>query len=425
MKLGMFLGMFSILCAGLGAQERLALVIGNSDYATLPRVATAGNDAADLAGVLTDLGFKVRLLKNADLNAMDIALLQFGADLETAQGSYGFFYFAGHGVASLGQNYLIPSDAAIDSEQDLANHALAFNDVLDTVHQAHNPLNLIVLDASRPNPFRWGTKASRGLTAFGHQPEGTLVCFSAAPGAVTADSGGRNGLFVSGLMKNLTNPDLDVKEVLNATSRDVMRGTSNAQVPVVYSQYFQATSLSTPRGAPVEAPSPQEAPVVVFTPSTERLGTPGPGGGTIIFNKGNDRDGWQYLEVAPEDLEAVPWFNGKDGVATGANETTVGSGKDNTTKILAILGKGTYAASACVAYDGGGFHDWFLPSKDELLQVFKVLGQGKLGKFSKFTYYWSSSEKDSSDAWVQNLGDGGQYDNLKGFKHLVRPVRAF
>jgi len=161
-------------------------------------------------------------------------------------------------------------------------------------------------------------------------------------------------------------------------------------------------------------------------PASDRIGTTGPGGGIIFFDKGNSEDGWQFLEAAPADLPEAAWFNGKDGVETGATGTAIGTGKENTAQIIAALGPGSYAAAACRAFGGGGLQDWFLPSKDEMDKMFQVLkDKPGVGFASRFYYYWSSTERNSIESWVENLKDSGEYPNLKGFKHLVRPIREF
>ena len=164
-------------------------------------------------------------------------------------------------------------------------------------------------------------------------------------------------------------------------------------------------------------------------PAQERtaptVGARGPAGGIIVYDKGTPDGGWQYLEAAPGDLPEVPWFNGKDGVETGAVGTSVGTGKANTEAILGTLGPGNYAASACAGYTGGGFSDWFLPSKDELALVRQALRTVN-GELFSVAYYWSSSEYNPEDSWVQFWGTaGGQFHNLKGFPHPVWPVRYF
>ena len=105
-------------------------------------------------------------------------------------------------------------------------------------------------------------------------------------------------------------------------------------------------------------------------------------------------------------------------IDSAAQATAIGAGKNNTTLILA--GDSTApAAKACVDYDGGGMNDWFLPSKDELNEMYNA-GTITSG------WYWSSSEGNFNvDAWYQNFGNGGQASYYKLNAYSVRAVRAF
>ncbi|MCX6532984.1 MAG: DUF1566 domain-containing protein, partial [Actinobacteria bacterium] len=107
---------------------------------------------------------------------------------------------------------------------------------------------------------------------------------------------------------------------------------------------------------------------------------------------------------------------------TGADGTDIGTGEQNTTDIR--NGCPTADIAARVAYDLvlGGQSDWFLPSKDELNQMY--IQQTAIGGFST-VYYWSSSEYADLNAWAQDFHSGLQYDDSETFTNYVLPVRAF
>jgi hypothetical protein len=106
----------------------------------------------------------------------------------------------------------------------------------------------------------------------------------------------------------------------------------------------------------------------------------------------------------------------------GGTLLTIGSGSANTDKIIIQNGAGsTYAAGLARAYTGGGYTDWFLPSKDELNKL--RINRVAIGGFAGF--YWSSSEYNVKYAWYQAFGNGNQYNYLKGNAYRVRAVRAF
>ncbi|NCB71796.1 MAG: DUF1566 domain-containing protein, partial [Clostridia bacterium] len=141
-----------------------------------------------------------------------------------------------------------------------------------------------------------------------------------------------------------------------------------------------------------------------------------------------------YLEAAPESNEFSNkvWGGYETTIGTG---TAIGTGESNTEKIVAKVGnaepygkKTDYAAKLCadlvVTKDGVVYDDWFLPSKDELNQMYLNLSENKLGGFSGAAY-WSSSEYRADGAWNQDFGHGSQNDHLRYNDYRVRPVRAF
>jgi hypothetical protein len=156
-----------------------------------------------------------------------------------------------------------------------------------------------------------------------------------------------------------------------------------------------------------------------------KVGDVGPAGGYIFYVKGNNNDGWRYLETAPEATETnVRWgyHDAVTGTAPG-----IGAGKRNTETIMNYqvrTGILCLAAFTCDELSAGGYNDWFLPSRDELLLIYTNLKSKGLGGFGN-GYYWSSSEQGSSYAYCQRLGDGRQDYNDKGNAYSVRAVRAF
>jgi hypothetical protein len=156
------------------------------------------------------------------------------------------------------------------------------------------------------------------------------------------------------------------------------------------------------------------------------IGDTGPGGGIVFHDKGNDNDGWRFLEAAPEDVEgrftwATPSWGSLVMSQEGREGRAIGMGKVNTATILS-LDPNAPAAKACVDYRGGGFDDWFLPSSDELLTLYQ---QNSLLKLSEDRNYWSSSQwGDSSfDAFSPSVNRIAQW--RINSEYSVRPVRAF
>jgi ribosomal protein L32 len=167
---------------------------------------------------------------------------------------------------------------------------------------------------------------------------------------------------------------------------------------------------------------------IYLTPTQEKaykIGDRGQAGGIVFYDKGNNSGGWRYLEVAPQDLGRVEWgVSANDVSGTG---TAIGCGKQNT-RIIANYsnkrGKSGTAAQICASYASGGYRDWFLPSKDELDLLYKNLRAKGLGGLTDH-WYWSSSQSNPSNAWVQRFSDGYQVYTFKTNTNRVRAVRAF
>ena len=131
------------------------------------------------------------------------------------------------------------------------------------------------------------------------------------------------------------------------------------------------------------------------------------------------------LIAANSDLSTRPrWYNGTY-TTTGATGTAIGTGLSNTNTIIASQGATatSYAAGLARAYTGGGYTDWYLPSKDELniLYINKVA----IGGFSEYVYYWSSTEYDNYNVWAHYFGIGMLVDRGKSNTYTVRAIRSF
>ena len=223
--------------------QKYALVIGNANYTGLTRLANPVNDANDIAAVLEHLGFSVERVLNGSRVQMEDAVLKLRNKLGAAGNAYGFFFYAGHGVQSGGENYLIPVDANIPSESYLRDRAVSVQALLDDLNDAKNSLNVVVLDACRDNPFGWSRSGSRGLTIVSRQPAESIVVYATSAGQTASDGSGRNGLFTSQLINHLATPGIDVSEVFRRTGAEVAHVSNNQQVPAIYSQFFGVAFL--------------------------------------------------------------------------------------------------------------------------------------------------------------------------------------
>jgi len=135
-----------------------------------------------------------------------------------------------------------------------------------------------------------------------------------------------------------------------------------------------------------------------------------------------------YLELgggliaAPSDQSTGAQWGCYGTYITGADGTAIGTGNQNTIDIEAGCTTAGTAADICANLTLGGYSDWFLPSKDELNQMY--LNKAVIGGFTNY-FYWSSTEGDSNYAWRQNLSNGSQSYRNKNYTNGVRAVRAF
>ena len=211
--------------------QRLALVVGNSNYDIGP-LGNPVNDAALMEATLRELGFTVTRIDDADRVTFERAVVSFSRDVRNAgNDTIGLFYYAGHGVQANGENYLIPVDAQVADLLDLRIQAIDVSTVMASLEAAGNRLNIVILDACRNNPFRSIQRsASRGLAKI-DAPYGTLVAYATAPGDVALDGDGRNSPYSLALAKAMKLPGLQIEQVFKRTRIEVMERTGQRQIP--------------------------------------------------------------------------------------------------------------------------------------------------------------------------------------------------
>src|SRR5262249_26119457 len=191
-------------------QPRIALIIGDAAYERTS-LRTPVNDAMDMAATLQQLGFEITLLLDADLRTMQTALQMFSQRLH--QGSVGLFYFAGHGVQISGDMYLIPLGVRLEQEQDMRHKAFPVGRVWEDLEAAGNPLNIVILPASRNNPFAQRGRFSQGGLAAMSSPRGMFTAYAAAPGAVALEGIERNSIYTKYLLRHMTAPGLSLENL--------------------------------------------------------------------------------------------------------------------------------------------------------------------------------------------------------------------
>ncbi|MCB1528056.1 MAG: SUMF1/EgtB/PvdO family nonheme iron enzyme [Hyphomicrobiaceae bacterium] len=250
----------SIVNHSANAQQRIALVIGNGAYKHTTSLTNPPNDAKLFAKTLERIGFKVTLQTNADQQTMKRALRDFISALDrSGPETVGLVYYAGHGVQVDGLNFLIPVDAQIERESDVAIETVNASDLLDGMRRARSKLNIVILDACRNNPFRGFSRgAMRGLARL-NAPRGSYVVFATAPGDVATDGSGNNSPFTAALSNHLATPGLTFEDVVKRVGREVSAITQDRQRPwlssSVYQDFYPAgPGRATTQSEPVKAP---------------------------------------------------------------------------------------------------------------------------------------------------------------------------
>ena len=212
----------------LNQGRRVALVIGNASYSSVPQLMNPTNDAREVTRALQATGFEVIRLENADLRQMQDAVRSFGNKL--GKNDVGLFYFSGHGVQVKGKNYLIPVRENIKQSFEVPSSAIDADLILATMENAKNNLNIMILDACR-SPFPGEARSlSRGLATL-DAAKGTLIAYATAPGKEALDGQGSNSPYTKHLVRALQQKGLPIEQVFKQVRIAVVEETKGNQVP--------------------------------------------------------------------------------------------------------------------------------------------------------------------------------------------------
>ena len=241
-----FLCLLALLPCSAFAADRIALVVGMSQYRSVVTLDNTVNDARGVSDTLVGIGFEVTTLLDATGAEFREAIDAFAFRSETAD--LALIYFAGHGVEVQGENYLIPVDADIKSNRDVQRQAISLRELLASVNNARK-MRIVILDSCRNNPFggaldlevvaevqaTTGTRsAGDGGLAAASPDRGTLVAYAARDGEVALDGTGSNSPFALALMKTLPKPGLEISLMFRQVRDEVLSATGNLQEPHTY-----------------------------------------------------------------------------------------------------------------------------------------------------------------------------------------------
>ena len=219
-------------------EKRLALVIGNSNYDSIAKLANPVNDAKLIARTLDSLDFEVILATDLDKGEFMSKVVEFGK--KRADYDVGFVYYAGHGVQINGENYLLPTNQNFDEEWKVEEYAINVNRIMKYLTALTDQVNILILDACRNNPWEGNFRSVGGSKNGGlakiPAPTGSLIAFSTDAGAVAADGDGENSIYCKSLVKNMVLENTSLDQVFRNVRTDVLKESKDMQRPIESSQ---------------------------------------------------------------------------------------------------------------------------------------------------------------------------------------------
>jgi uncharacterized caspase-like protein len=311
------------------ADRRVAFVVGNGAYKNVQALPNPPIDAKSMAGVLRNAGFEVVEGTNLPRDKMTERLLEFG---QKAQGAdVVLFFYAGHGIAIDGINYLLPVDADIKSEMDVKLGSAINIDVTLDQTMSDAKVKLVFLDACRDNPFTAKIKATAtrsvnvqtGLAEM-KSGEGTLIAFATGPGQTALDGQeGTHSPFTRALVANITAPGVEIQQAMTKVRAQVSEETNKSQLPWGHTNLIGSVYLN-------QVASPAANPVATQSNSAAVASTSGSSDVELEF--------WRSIRESnkPEELNAylTTYPNGRFKSLALARIASLQDGPSTTTRNL-------------------------------------------------------------------------------------------
>jgi hypothetical protein len=224
-----------VACNSAFAENRLALVIGNSAYRSVTPLPNAENDAKGMSEMLGTAGFEVMTAPDMSQDDLRKIIGEFASRL-AAKGpdTIALVYYAGHGIQVDGENFLVPVDVDPKLEADIPLQAVRLNDLLNTLNSVPNKMRIVMLDSCRDNPFpAIRSTTGRGLAMVDTKSgaPGTFISFSTSPGAAAEDGTGRNSPYTTAVLSHVRDQGVAIEEVFKRVRVSVNDATQGRQVP--------------------------------------------------------------------------------------------------------------------------------------------------------------------------------------------------
>ena len=363
-----FIILVVVLLSFLSAEPREALLIGNSNYEYISELNNPLANLKRLKKSLEEVGFNVKIRTELNAERLEEAIDVFSKRLAKDKETIGFVYYTGHGCQVNHQGYLLPINADSRKQSKIKYRALNINQMIGTLKESGNRVNMFFLDACRDIPV--GTKGrSKGLGQIKNTPKGTLVVYATKDGEVAED----NSDFINSIISSMQEPKQSIRNLPYSIS-DVFKQGSTSQTPI-----FSAVDI----------------PKVVLN-RTSGYVPPSP------------------LESINEEPIYVPL---KPVPAPSTKNSVVINGLTYQNQPFTKEYTWEKAKEYCQGLTLDGYSNWRLPNKKELNAIrTKNEIQGQKDKYyirpefvqnlRGWGYFWTSEEKDSSDAWGVGFSSG-------------------
>jgi hypothetical protein len=283
------------------AESRLALVIGQSAYRSVPALPNPANDARAVTQMLTESGFEVSTAADLSQGQMREAVSDFAGKV-AAKGAdtVALVFYAGHGLQIDGENFLVPVDIDPKREADIPIQAVRLNDILNTLTSVPSKMRILMLDACRNNPFPDLKTAGGGLALVDAKigAPGTFLSFSTSPGAVAEDGSGSNSPYTNALLAAGKEQNIPIEETFKRVRLAVNKVTEGRQTPWDSSSLTEDFRFS---GASVAGPKPAAAPKKSVAEWTRDLkGKPVEAANELIVADGTDESYEAFAGLFPQ-----------------------------------------------------------------------------------------------------------------------------
>jgi hypothetical protein len=295
------------------AENRVALVIGQSNYKSVVALPNPANDAKAVSQMLTESGFEVLSAADLSQNEMRTKVGDFAAKVaEKGPDTVALVFYGGHGLQIDGENYLVPVDVDPKRETDIPLQAVRLNDILNTLTSVPSKTRILLLDSCRNNPFPEINKtAARGLAIVDAKTgvPGTFMSFSTSPGAEAEDGSGANSPYTTALLAAAKEPGLSIEDTFKRVRVSVNKATEGRQTP------WDSSSLTEDFrfvGLAVAGPKLASVKKTVDEWKRDLKGKPVEAANELIVTDGSDESYEAFAALyaqTPQGLQARDWLD--------------------------------------------------------------------------------------------------------------------